>query len=116
MNLKTGEIGENIATRYLVRNDFKIIKKNFKTKLGEIDIICKKGDIIHFIEVKTRRSNIYGTPREAVNFKKQERIKNVASQYLFSDQFISYNELSFDIIEVYLISSRYKLKHLKNVF
>ena len=56
--------------------------RNYKTKLGELDIVAKEGDIIVFVEVKTRSSRSFGLPQEAVNFKKQNKIMRMALQYL----------------------------------
>lgn len=61
-----GELGERIAVEYLKKKGFKIIDRNFRIRGGEIDIIAIDGDVLSFIEVKTRRSNEFGTPLEAI--------------------------------------------------
>ena len=61
-----GELGEKIAAEYLKRHGYKIIEKNFRIRGGEIDIIALDSDTLVFIEVKTRRSNEFGTPLEAI--------------------------------------------------
>jgi putative endonuclease len=61
-----GELGERIAVEYLKKQGFKIIDRNFRIRGGEIDIIAIDGDVLTFIEVKTRRSNEFGTPFEAI--------------------------------------------------
>lgn len=61
-----GELGENLAVEYLKKHGYKILERNFRIRGGEIDIIGIDGDTLVFIEVKTRRSNEFGTPLEAI--------------------------------------------------
>ena len=77
-----GDWGEKIAANYLMKQGYEILDRNYKTKLGELDIVAKEGDIIVFVEVKTRSSRSFGLPQEAVNFKKQNKIMRMALQYL----------------------------------
>ena len=81
-NKLVGDSAEEIALKYLQEQDYKILKKNFKTKIGEIDIIAKQNDYIVFVEVKYRTNDYFGMPREAVNYQKQRKIRMVATQYL----------------------------------
>ena len=71
--IKFGDLGERIAKNYLIRQGYEILDTNYKTKLGEIDIVAKEDDILVFVEVKTRSSRSFGLPQESVNFKKQNR-------------------------------------------
>ena len=68
-----GDMGERRAVKFLKKKGYKILETNFKTNFGEIDIIARKGDYICFVEVKTRSSDNFGEPREAVNFHKQKK-------------------------------------------
>ena len=77
-----GDWGEKIAVNYLMKQGYEILDRNYKTKLGELDIVAKEGDIIVFVEVKTRSSRSFGLPQESVNFKKQNKIMRMAMQYL----------------------------------
>ena len=77
-----GDRGERVALNYLRNQGYEILARNYKTRLGEIDIIGQESDIITFIEVKTRSSRSYGLPQESVNFKKQNKIMRMALQYL----------------------------------
>lgn len=77
-----GNFGENYVSGYLKNSGFKIIDRNYHTKYGEIDIIAIKDGKIHFVEVKTRRSLLFGTPEEAYSIKKQKRIIKTALTYL----------------------------------
>ena len=69
-----GSFYEEVCVEYLIKNGFDILHRNYRCKLGEIDIIAKKDDIIRFIEVKFRGSGSYGSALEAVDFRKQRRI------------------------------------------
>lgn len=100
MNTKVvGKCGEIKAVDFLKKNKYKILETNYTCKLGEIDIIAKKDDIIVFIEVKSRSTKKYGLPREAVTIYKQQKIKNVANFYL--QQTNGFNSFCrFDVIEI----------------
>lgn len=100
-NLKVGVTGESLVVNYLKKNNYKVLQSNYKNKIGEIDVICfdKTTIEIVFIEVKTRSSLAFGLPSEAVNFKKQNKIRNVASFYLLSNK--KFNEkVRFDVLEI----------------
>lgn len=100
-NRQIGLIGEQYATEFLESREYLILERNFRTKLGEIDIIARKAEYLVIIEVKSRKTLQYGFPCEAVNYAKQNKIKQVTNLYL------SWNNMSndlvrFDIIEVLL--------------
>ncbi len=102
MNIKKviGDLGEEkIAWKYRL-NGYKIIAKNFSCRYGEIDIIALRKDTIVFVEVKTRKNSEFAYAREAVDVKKQGRIKNTAIVYLQKNNFLDYN-IRFDVAEVY---------------
>ena len=75
MNNKLGKIGEDTATKYLEKMKYKILKRNYRSRKGEIDIIAKYGNILVIIEVKSRNNKNYGYPIEAVNKIKADKIK-----------------------------------------
>ena len=79
---KFGEKGEALAVRQLKKAGYKIIETNYRTQLGEIDIIAKENDTIVFVEVKSRRSVRFGNPKQAVTRQKQKKISMVALYYL----------------------------------
>lgn len=95
-----GNYGETIGSQLLVEKGYKIVARNFKCKIGEIDIIALKDNVLHFIEVKTRTNNIYGSPAESVTREKQRRIKNTANYYLLINKFNV--SISFDVMEIYI--------------
>jgi len=77
-----GVWGETQAAEYLQSQGLKIIERNFRAPVGEIDIIARDRHIIVFAEVKTRRSTAFGTPQEAVGTRKQRQIIRTAQWYL----------------------------------
>jgi len=77
-----GRNAEDLAEEWLRKRGFKIISRNFRTKIGEIDIIAVRKSQVHFIEVKARRSSEYGSPQEAVNKRKLATILRVSQFFL----------------------------------
>lgn len=106
-----GDFGEDKATKYLKKQKYRIIKRNFKNKLGEIDIIARQKDVMVFVEVKTRTDESFGYAAEAVDLKKQQKIKNVALLYAQKENIAN---MRFDVIEVYLKEDR--INHIINAF
>ena len=77
-----GRLGEDFAAQVLAAEGFTILARNYRCSFGEIDLIARRENELYFIEVKTRRSDRFGRPSEAVNLHKQSRIKKAASYYL----------------------------------
>ena len=78
---KEGSIWENLAAAYLAEQGLLILEKNYRTRLGEIDLIAKEKDTLVFVEVKYRKTDRMGLPEEAVTRKKQGTIRKVAESY-----------------------------------
>jgi len=117
-NRSKGTGGEVIATAYLEQRDFTILKTNFKTKLGEIDIIAMKNDVIHFIEVKYRAALGFGHGRESVTYGKQQTIRKVATQFLMAEGLYNEIDVSFDVIDIVgdLTYGNYDITFLQGCF
>lgn len=99
MNTTTrGSWGEEMACQHLISQGYKILKRNFHSKCGEIDIIAKDKNCIVFVEVKTRKNNLYGNASEFVTKSKQRKIILTAQYYL---RYCQETEMRFDVIEVY---------------
>jgi putative endonuclease len=77
-----GRLGERLAAEKLSDAGYQILERNFRCRYGEIDIIARDSDDLVFVEVKTRRGNAYGLPEEAVTWRKQRTIVQVATYYL----------------------------------
>lgn len=107
-----GQENEYLALKYLTNKGYKIIKRNYRCKLGEIDLIAKKDDRIIFIEVKYRSNNRYGNSIEAVNKRKQQVIRNVARYYLLTNYHSLEIPISFDVIGI----DKNNITHIENGF
>lgn len=97
---KIGGFNEENAVRYLQNNGFQIIKRNYRCKVGEIDIIALKENILRFIEVKYRENDFYGNPLEAVNKRKQNKIRKTAAWFLNENMQYADMQCSFDVMAV----------------
>ena len=80
-NVQAGKLGEQAAAKLLAKNGYKILDRNFRSKLGEIDIVAQEGNILVFVEVKTRWSPKFGTPEEAVTPWKIKSIIRTGNYY-----------------------------------
>ena len=90
--------GERKAERYLKRHHYRILARNYTTPVGEIDLIAADGDVLVFIEVKTRSSTAFGLPCEAVTLQKQHKIVQVAQCYLMQNP--TQSPCRFDVVEI----------------
>ena len=81
-NLKTGQIGEEIAKKYLENKGYKILEQNAKSKFGEIDIVAQHKKELIFIEVRTKIGDMYGTPEQSLTKKKLRKLKFNAISYV----------------------------------
>ena len=93
----------------------RILERNYRMKYGEIDIIAEDYGTIVFVEVKTRRSISYGTPAQAVNYRKQNKIIQMAQIYLRQRR-IENRPCRFDVIEVYAVRGDWQVHHIKGAF
>ena len=107
-------IGEKIAQDYLQKKGYKILKTNYYTIRGEIDIIAQYNKCIIFVEVKTRTNNHYGTPAMAVNFNKKQHIKTSAKIFLQLEHLYG-KEIRFDVIEILIKNGNYYINHIKSI-
>jgi len=96
-----GFLGEDIAVKLVQEKGFTVLERNFRCKHGEIDIIARDGKKIIFIEVKTRKSARYGTPEEAVDWRKQKKLRLLAVHYL-SKHCLKFCSCRFDVYSIYL--------------
>jgi len=110
-----GEKGESIAVNCLKKQGYRIIELNYRTKLGEIDIIAKQGGSLVFIEVKARKSSRFGRPELAVTPKKQRKISMVALYYLKSTK-QSNAKARFDVVAINSTDDGPNIKIIKNAF
>lgn len=100
-HISLGVRGEILAGKFLVKRGYRIVSCNYKIKIGEIDIIAHEGGDLVFIEIKTRSSNLFGLPFEAVGRKKQRKIMRIAEFYLAENSCFE-SSVRFDVVSVLL--------------
>ena len=79
---RLGSWGENRAKEYLARKGYTLLESNYRCQWGEVDLICQDGTYLVFVEVRTRRSQEYGTPEESLSKSKQEKLIATAQTYM----------------------------------
>lgn len=114
---RIGKLGEDLAYKYLTKNNYKIIERNFTCRQGEIDIVAKdsrKKELV-LIEVKTRTNFKYGNPCEAVNRQKKKHIYCAGQYYIYKNR-IKDIPIRLDVIEIYIKNGTYHLNHIEKAF
>ena len=109
-----GKWGEDLAADYLQRNGYTIIERDWKSGRRDLDIVAKNGNVIVFVEVKTRCNSLYGQPEEAVDYRKLQSLQQAINHYI-KFRHIS-QEVRFDIISVVgTIGSEPDIQHIQDV-
>jgi putative endonuclease len=112
---EVGAIGEKLAADFLKKHGYKIIQRNFRCREGEIDIIAQKGEYLVFVEVRTKKNTVFGTPEESVTLSKREKLISLANAYL---QTCDKQPLSWriDVVAVELTRDNrvLRLEHIEN--
>ncbi|MBQ6847418.1 MAG: YraN family protein [Clostridia bacterium] len=118
MNLGvTGKKGEDMVAAFLRKNGYTVIKQNYISRYGEIDIVASKEKLLLFIEVKTRRENSLIKPCEAVDLHKQNRMRLTAEDYLSKSETNPDLQPRFDVAEVTARKDgKFELNYIKNAF
>jgi putative endonuclease len=98
---RTGSLGESMAIQYLVEAGFAVLFQNWRHTHWEVDIIASKDAVLHFIEVKTRRTKKFGHPEEAVSKKKIRNLMGAAEEFLY--RFPQWTRIQFDILSITII-------------
>ena len=110
-----GRKAETMAARYLKKQGYKIIERNYRTRSGEIDIIAREGETLVFVEVKARASDRFGSAKAAVTPHKQRQVAKVALGYLkMTDQ--SHVKARFDVVTVTRREDRHEIHLIRNAF
>lgn len=116
-NKDIGNYGEDISYDFLKKQGYYILSRNFRTRYGEIDIICKKDDLIIFIEIKSRYNYNHGSPIEAITYSKQMQIIKLCKFYIYTNNLTKYN-IRFDVIEVFfnIDNNLHSINHITDAF
>jgi len=109
-----GKLGEDAAVRYLQQKEYKIVERNWVYERFEVDIIAQDDEYIVFVEVKTRSSNQWGNPEEAVSKSKIKRIVEAADFYLKENDIDL--PARFDVIAAIWTGNSFEIKHFDDAF
>ena len=110
-----GKIGEEIAAQYLIKNGYKILRRNFFFDKAEIDIIAQKEeDTVVIVEVKTRNSDFFGDPQSFITPGKIKNLVKAANEYIVSNDLDV--EVRFDVIAILKNQKTESLQHFENAF
>ncbi len=112
---QTGAFGEEIAAAHLTKLGYRILEKNYRCPLGEIDMVAREGGQIVFVEVKSRRNEQYGDPQSAVDRKKQQKISMIA-QYYLKEKRLYGRQARFDVLAVRLLPEGHRIELIRNAF
>lgn len=115
-NMKLGRQGEQAAADYLQAQGYAVLERNYRCPKGELDMVVRRGDVLAFVEVKTRRSLRYGRPCEAVNYYKRQHIIKAAQWYIYCHKLSGFH-YRFDVVEVLAKNGRdISINHIPNAF
>lgn len=111
-----GQIGEDEAVQHLKKNGYNILKRNYKSRLGEIDIIAEEDGVLCFIEVKTRSSRDFGTPQDSITKTKRHKLSKLALGYLKQKRIMD-SKMRFDVVSILITNTKKKeIELIKNAF
>ena len=109
-----GKLGEDKAASFLTEKGYEIVERNYRYKKSEVDIICKKENLLVFVEVKTRSNKNFGEPETFVSHSQQKAILRAAEEYMLQTNWPS--DIRFDIIAIVINKDFEELTHLKDAF
>ena len=110
-----GRTGEDAAERLYRRLGFRVLERNYRCRGGEIDLIARRGSLIVFCEVKSRQTDRWGDPSEAVRYGKQARLKRLAAAWL-AERRPGPVDIQFDVVSVIVRRGRTEVRHIPDAF
>ena len=110
-----GQEGERIAVRFLERRGFRILERNYRNRLGEIDIVAEDKGVLVFVEVRTLTESARHAPEETIQWKKKQRLSRTALVYV---QHKGLEDLParFDVVAVTFAQGRSTVRHIPDAF
>lgn len=114
-NIRLGKQGEQAAAEYLQNQGYTVLERNYRCLAGELDLVVRRGDVLVFVEVKTRRCLRYGRPCEAVNYYKKQHIIRTAKWYICQHRLAGLH-YRFDVVEVLARAGDMSINHIANAF
>jgi putative endonuclease len=111
-----GKKGEDLAASYLQKSQgYRILQRNYRCAFGEVDIIAKDHDVLSFIEVRTRKSEDFGNPKESITKRKQDQLSKVALEFI-NRHSLQHLKARFDVVAVSLLPDKEQMELIKDAF
>ncbi len=110
-----GRRGERLAERFLRRQGYKLVMRNYRLRQGEIDLIMRDGETLVFVEVKMRQSEEFVATEKVVHFAKQQHLRRAAQRYIYQTK-SQQRPCRFDVVVVLGEGRRHEIKHYTNAF
>ncbi len=116
IHLQSGESAESLAWAFLEKRGFKLIQKNFRTKVGEIDLIMKDRICLVFVEVRYRKNEDFGGAAASITASKQTRIRKTAQLFIQKNANLDYEECRFDVVAISGVGKNIDIQWIDNAF
>ncbi|HKY08687.1 MAG TPA: YraN family protein [Candidatus Binatia bacterium] len=110
-----GKEGEQLAARYLQNKGYTVVERNYRCSAGELDLVVLDQRVVVFVEVKTRTGHAFGTPFEAVEFRKQRKMIR-AAQFFLAQKGLQQRDARFDVVGVSWAGGAPVVEHIENAF
>lgn len=110
-----GAKGEDVAAGFLTRKGFRILERNYRSRLGEVDLVCQDRGAVVFVEVKTRTSSGFAPPLASVGPRKRAKLRRLAAEYVISRRRES-SEIRFDVLSIVLGPGKPEIEHIPGAF
>jgi putative endonuclease len=110
-----GKTGEDLACRELERRGYEIVARRYRLRIGEIDIVCRDGRTVVFVEVKAREGKVFGGAAEAVTATKRRRIVALANEYLARHR-LSDQPCRFDVVSIHMQAGEPRIELFQGAF
>lgn len=112
---ETGRAGEDLATAYLREQGYRIVERNWRCRMGEIDIVAKDGPVLVIVEVRSKRSAVFGSGLESVSGRKLAKLTGLAEMYLVLEK-VRNVPVRLDVVSIVFDGEKPpKLEHVKNI-
>lgn len=116
MKKEAGQQNEDKAALYLIEKGYVIVKRNYRCRWGEVDIICRQGSQLVFVEVRSKTSNRYGEPEESITDRKIAKIRKTAFEYMAENREVRFGTFRFDFIGITGTGPAMKINHIEGAF
>ncbi len=113
-HIHTGKLGEQLGEIYFTENGYEILEKNWRHSHWEVDIIAERNGVLHFVEIKTRRTASYGLPEEKVGRKKMQNLINAAEEYLYLHP--QWKRIQFNILSITINNAKPEYFLIEDVY